>query len=369
MNVSRSSQRLSRSWAAMLMVVAACSKGTAAEDAKGEAGVAEVAATTVVVGEQAFVETVGAIGEVQARAGHFATLSAPAPTRIANVLVAAGEQVVKGQALVEFERATFAAAAQGANAAVTAARLGRDRQQRLVEQGVSPRKDLEQAEAELAKVRADSVAAGRIAELATMRAPIAGVVTRMNATLGASADAGQNLVEIADPAALDLVLTLPPADAARIRPGNSVRIQAGQHSDGDALGTGTVLDVAGIVDSAARSVAVRVRIGSTTRTLRIGETVFGGIVTATRQHAVTVPVAALVPGEDGFKVFVVDSADIAHATPVTVGGRTETDVEILKGLSKGDRVVTQGAYGVNDGVKIVTPGKAGAAEPDSAKKP
>jgi len=53
-------------------------------------------------------------------------------------------------------------------------------------------------------------------------------------------------------------------------------------------------------------------------------------------------------------VYVVDSAGIAHVRPVAVGGRSETRAEIVRGLSAGEIVVTTGAYGVTDSVKIGT---------------
>ena len=63
--------------------------------------------------------------------------------------------------------------------------------------------------------------------------------------------------------------------------------------------------------------------------------------------------AALVPEGEAFKVFVVDSALIAHAHPVTVGSRSETTAEITSGVKAGERIVTYGAYGLEDGAKVV----------------
>jgi RND family efflux transporter MFP subunit len=330
-----------------------------------------VAATTAVVTEQPFVETVSAIGTVQAQAGHSAVLSAPAPARVAGVLVTTGQVVTRGEPLVEFDRAPFAAAAESADAAMRAAQLARDRAQRLVDLGVSPRKDLEQAESELAKAKSDAVAAHRLLDLATIRAPIAGVVTRMDATMGASADPSQPLVEIADPAAVDALLSMQPGEAARSHPGSSVSLFAGEHATVDTLASGTVSDVGGIVDSAARTVEVRVRVEHARRPLRIGETLVGQVVVAVRPHAITVPLNALVPEGDGFKVFIVDSGGIAHARPVVVGGRTAQVAEIVRGLVAGERVVTTGAFGVDDSSRIVPPRDRGAASspPDSAAKP
>ena len=62
---------------------------------------------------------------------------------------------------------------------------------------------------------------------------------------------------------------------------------------------------------------------------------------------------ALMPTYLRFVRGVVDSADLAHARPVTVGARTESLVEIVAGLAPGETVVTTGAYGVADSAKIV----------------
>jgi RND family efflux transporter MFP subunit len=132
-----------------------------------------------------------------------------------------------------------------------------------------------------------------------------------------------------------------------------VNIRSGEKATGEIIGVGTVMDVAGIVDSASRSVSVRVRTANTRRPLRLGETIYGEITLATRANAVTAPLEALVPNGDGFKVFVVDPSGVAHARPVTVGGRTDKVAEITSGLRGGENVVTYGAYGLDDGVKVV----------------
>jgi membrane fusion protein (multidrug efflux system) len=192
----------------------------------------------------------------------------------------------------------------------------------------------------------------------------------MNAVLGASVDVNQVLVEMADPSAVDVVLGTTPSDAGRLRIGASALLRSGQGTTGDTLGRGTVVDVGGIVDSATRSVAVRVRPGITRRTLRLGETVSGEVTVTTHRNAIVIPNDALVPEGEGFKVFVVDSASIAHEREVTIGGRTGSVVEILTGLTAGERIVTYGAYGVADSAKVVTDtAKPAPAQPAPDKSP
>jgi RND family efflux transporter MFP subunit len=339
--------------ALMLSASVGCSGSADQAEAGPDSAQVVVGAKTAVATLQPFTETVGAIGNVSARPGHIAALSAPAPSRIAKVYVAVGQRVAPGEPLIELDQSGFRAAAQSAAAAVAAAEQAAARATRLANEGIVPRKDAEQAAAELARTRADLVAAQRALQLSVLRSPIGGVVTQLNASLGAAADVNAMLVEVADPSALDVILAVTPAEASRVRPGASVALREGQDASGVELGSGAVADVSATVDSSTRSVAVRVRAPSTRRTLRIGETVFGQIAVSTRQGAVTVPVEALVPEGDGLKVFVVDAKGIAHARPVQVGGKTSTLAMISSGLSAGERVVTYGAYGVEDGASVM----------------
>ena len=344
---------------AVALIVAACrSRAHGDEDSAPGApsdSQAVVGVGTAVATLQAFPQVVRAIGTVLPRPGRFAELAAPAPTRVAGIFVAAGQRVGEGDSLIEFERAPFDAAARSAAAALEAAEHAHARAVRLVEAGILPQKDADQAAADLAQAQSAAVLARRAQQLATLRAPLAGVVTRMSAVLGASVDPSQPLVAVADPHTLDVVFNVAPAEAAGMSVGDSVRVSAGEGAGGEPLGQGALSAVGAAVDSASRAVLVRARLAHPTRPLRIGESMFGRIVTAVHLHAVTIPLEALVPAGDGYRVFVVDSAGVAHARAVTPGARGEAVVEIVSGVGVGETVVTTGAYGIDDGAKIVRP--------------
>jgi len=332
----------------LMIVASACRKTDSESDTHA---LVQVKTATVTIAP--FAEIISSIGTVSARAGHIASLSAPAPARIAVVYVSQGQKVGAGTALVAFEQAPFIAARQSAEAALTAAERSYERARRLAEAGIVPRKDADQAATELAQTQAAATTARRAAQLAVLRAPISGIVTRLNAPLGASVDVNQPIVEVADLGALDIIFNVSPSDAARIAPGASVTLSAGESAKGEPLGVGHVVDVGGTVDSATRSVAVRAQAPPTARPLRIGETIFGQISTGVHPRAIVIPVAALVPEGEGFKVFVVGPGNIARERKVTVGRRSETNAEILTGLAQGEQVVTEGAYGLEDSVKVV----------------
>ena len=340
-------------YAALALLLAACARKAADEGDTGEkASPPVVAASTIKASVEPFTHTLSAIGSVVARPGRYAALSAPSPTRVARVYVTEGQRVSVGTQLVRFEQVGFDAAASGAQAALTAAQLAYDRAERLSREGIVPRKDVEQAAAELGAARSAAVTARRAQQLSVLRSPVNGVVTRLSAALGASVDAGQTLVEVADPTAFDVVLSLGPTEAAEVHQGARVSLSAGERSGGESIGAGTVATVSAAVDSGSRSVSVRVTVTTPRRALRLGESVFGEIAVEMHPNAVVVPAEALVPEEDGYKVFVVDARGTAIGRDVEIGGRTATKVEITKGLSGGETVVTKGAFGLEDSATV-----------------
>jgi RND family efflux transporter MFP subunit len=347
-----SSYRMRLAAIACLAVLASC-KGSGGESDAEKAPQAVVGVQTALVTRGPFTEMLGAIGTVVPRPGHIAALAAPQPARITHVFVSSGQHVSQGEPLVELDQTPFRAATLAAEASLSAAEKANERAQRLAGEGIVPRKDADQAAAEAAKARADAATAQRAEQLSIVKSPIGGVVTHMSAVLGATADVAQPLVEVADPAALDILLGVTPNDAGRIRPGAKVTLDAGQNATGEPLGVGTVVDVGGTIDTASRSVNVRVQAPTTRRPLRISETIFGQIAVAVHPNALTVPLEALVPEGEDFKVFVVDAAGVAHERKVSVGGRTDKVAEITQGLTAGERVVTYGAYGVSDSAKVV----------------
>ena len=338
----------------LLLLLSAVQFSCGREGESSAAGAERVVAGigTALVSVRSFDETVNATGVVSGRPEGIAVLSAPAPARIAAVLVVVGQHVSAGTVLVELDQVGFRATTQSAEAALSAADSNRARQQRLADAGIASRRDLEQAVAMLASARADAERARRESELSVLRSPIAGVVTQVRAVLGATADPAQLLVEVTDISALDLVLALSPAQAAGLRPGARVDLLSGAVGDTASLGEATVVAIGGAIDAETRAVPVRAALRRTSRTVRIGESIDARIVIGTRSRALVVPLESLVPDGELFKVFVVDSVAVVHARAVVVGGRSATLAEVRRGLEAGERVVTVGAYGVDDGMRV-----------------
>ena len=257
-----------------------------------------------------------------------------------------------GQPLVALDQTVFAAEVRRTDVARITAQQAYERARRLADAGILPRKDAEAAAAALADANAAAIAARSTQSQATLRSPISGIVSAVNARLNAQADPATTLVQVVDPSGLEIHLSVPPDQAGRIQPRQPVHLSVGRAAGGAALGEGVVTGIGAVIDTANGSVDVRAALTRPAGRLFVGQDVFATIDVAEQANVVTVPAAALVPAEDGEQVFVVDAKGIAHATPVTVGERREEVVAITRGLSGGETVVARGAYGVRDGAHV-----------------
>ena len=93
--------------------------------------------------------------------------------------------------------------------------------------------------------------------------------------------------------------------------------------------------------------------------------------TLTKSEALVVPASAVTLDASNANegtVMVVDTANVAHETKVTVGIRTAEKIEIVSGLTGGETVVIEGNYALPDGTKVeVAEDKPAADEAAPAK--
>jgi multidrug efflux pump subunit AcrA (membrane-fusion protein) len=106
-------------------------------------------------------------------------------------------------------------------------------------------------------------------------------------------------------------------------------------------------------DPNTTTVQVWVQIPNSDERLKPGTTVHASIVTEEFKAASVVPVAAILPGEEGGTAVLTVSADsIAHQKSVKLGVREGNQVQILSGVTPGEEVVVVGGLGVDDKTKV-----------------
>ncbi|MDE3110334.1 MAG: efflux RND transporter periplasmic adaptor subunit, partial [Acidobacteriota bacterium] len=121
------------------------------------------------------------------------------------------------------------------------------------------------------------------------------------------------------------------------------------------------------LDPNSTTVQVWVEAANPREQLRPGSTVNIQIVARSVENALVVPAAAVLTGDKGATtVMVIGGDQVAHQTGVQTGIHQDGEVQITSGLRAGQRVVTEGAYGLPDGatVQVSSPAASPAAGDD-----
>ncbi|HTG33583.1 MAG TPA: efflux RND transporter periplasmic adaptor subunit [Thermoanaerobaculia bacterium] len=322
---------------------------------------------------------IAATGQVKPAAGAELLVMPPQEARIAALPKGVGDRVRRGEVLVRFEIPSLDAdaAARRADLARGQAQLAAARQNvarlsGLFERGIAARRevedaqrDLAQAEATVTEARSATAAAGRLAGREVVRAPFDGVVVGRSHQVGDLVDPSspEPLLRVIDPSRLQVEAAVPTGDLGRVAVGSPARVRGAAFPDEAAR----VLARPAAVDPATGTALARLEFDSPTHRpagLAVEVEIYG----EERPAAVLVPAEALVQeGPESF-VFVVDVQKVdaqkkAHRRQVEVGVTADGQAEILSGVQAGEAVVVRGQTALPDGALVETAEPADPSEP------
>lgn len=278
------------------------------------------------------------------------------------------------------------AGVERARAALEQARREASRQRLLVSHDAAPRAALEQAESDERARSAEFTSARFATEVARhavdtarsilgrlqpgaggaaavqqieITAPVSGRVLRVLRESAGVVNAGTDLLEVGDPAALEIVADVLTQDAVRVRPHARVSVD---RWGGDAALEGHVrlVEPAAFTRTSAlgvdeQRVNVVIDIDSPRdrwRLLGDGFRVEVAIETWSSDAAIRVPSGALFRDGNEWAVFVVTDRRARRRT-VETGHRSERDVEVTRGLRAGETVIVHPSDALHDGTAVV----------------
>ena len=335
-------------------------------DKSARAGAVETVQARVVESrlEQAPVN-VSVTGTLHAR--ETAVLQAQVMGRVQQVLVHEGDTVKAGQTLVVLDDSTLRASAAQADAAVKAAgnqvsaaesnadlaasTLARYKQLQA-EKSVSPQELDEvtrRAEGEAAQVdalkaqensaKAQAGGARAMLEYTRVRAPFAGVITARMVDPGAMAAPGVPLLQVDSTGPLQLDAAVDESVIGAVHMGMKIPLHMASVSSGAM--TGTVAQIVPAADPASHSFLVKMDLAPS-RELRAGMYGTAEIATGTRQ-AILAPSSSVVMRGSLACAYALDGNGIAQLRYLTLGSTQGKFVEILSGISAGERLVDEPA--------------------------
>jgi membrane fusion protein, heavy metal efflux system len=327
---------------------------------------------TAVVGQQAVSAGQELNGEVKLDEGKSVFIGPRAPGEVRAIRVDVGKRVRQGEVLFEIESAELSEARAElikSSAALELARATAQREEDLFQKKICPEKDLLEARATLEQaVAADRASRERLLRLGLardevgavargstggegglmpVRAPFAGTVLERSLNLGALVEPGQQNLLLADTSRVWVMTNVYERELAAIldqQARGRVSAEVVVPAFVDRVFRGHVDAVGGTLDEATRTAKARVVVDNLDGVLRPGMFAQVRLLLDTGQKALAVPADAVLEDEGRAFVFVRHDADYFVRRPVSVGRAWGSWVEISRGLSGGETVVTCGAF-------------------------
>jgi RND family efflux transporter MFP subunit len=290
--------------------------------------------------------------------------------KVTSISAQEGDYVKKGQILLTIDARDLAQKASGASAGIKAAQMAANsaeqnakmadktyqRYKNLYDEKVITKQEFDQyttqkniAELELKRAQAGvQQAKAGLGEVkvfqsyARVNAPVSGTIIQKNIDLGSTAIQGMPLLTIEASQEKELTASIDESYLDKIKEGEEVSIEA----DGKTYKR-KITKIVRYIDPATRTFKVKIDISD----LNGGQFVKINIPVG-KKEAITVPKSAIVQKGELTGVYAVDSENIISYRLVRTGNTHGENIEILSGLSDGDKIITVGTEKATDGGKI-----------------
>jgi len=299
-------------------------------------------------------------GVVEADPAKLIKVAPPVSGRIVHLFKNLGDAVKQGEALFTLDSADVAQAlsdAAKAQAALNLAKKNLERQKELYAAGISPRKDLEQAENEFSQATSESDRSRTRMSLLgiepgqgngrqyTLHSPITGHVIELTGAQGAFwNDTNAPIMTVANLSTVWLAASVQEKDIRSLFVGQTARIALDAY---DGSFGGKVRYVGEVLDPETRTIKVRIAMDNASGRFRPG--MFAKVTFSGAKHRATVvPASALVQAGFNTRVFVETSPWKFEPRICKTGAQLGDKVEIVSGLKAGERVVVKDGVLLND---------------------
>jgi membrane fusion protein (multidrug efflux system) len=278
------------------------------------------------------------------------TISAEVAGRIERIPQKEGSEVRAGDLLIQLNTDLIRPMFEIAEAQVERDQIEFDRMTNLVKQDATPRRDLENANTQLAisKARLEEVRA-RL-DRTSILAPTTGVLNDLLVEQGEYVDVGKAVAEVVDAHTVKVVVEVPERDIAFFAVGQKANIFLDVKGREISL-VGTITFISELADQRTRSTRMEITLENKERLLRSGQIVLVRLTRRILKDAILVPLLAVIPMEESNAVYVVNSTK-AERREVELGFIKGERVQVKGGLEPGDRLIIAGHRFIAPGQKV-----------------
>lgn len=312
--------------------------------------------TTAVVQPKPWSDTLEALGT--AHANESVMLTAKVTETVVRVNFEDGDLVEAGAVLVDLSGRVEVAGLEEAAAAYREAEQQYRRQQQLASQKLIPagQLDAQRATMEAARARLDATRA-RLADR-VITAPFAGVLGFRQVSPGTLVTPGTTIASLDDISVIKLDFAVPETFLSALGAGQPVTARSAAWPDREFAGEVATIDSR--VDPVTRAVTVRATLPNPDRLLRPGMLLTVRVFQPERQ-ALVVPEISVVQVARDAHVFRLRDDGTVEQVEVRLGQRRRGEVEVIEGLSAGDRIVVDGTVKLRDGSRVTEAAPAAPA--------
>ncbi|MFA7429773.1 MAG: efflux RND transporter periplasmic adaptor subunit [Rhodospirillaceae bacterium] len=269
--------------------------------------------------------------------------------RVSGILFEAGQQISKGQPLIQLDPTLEEANLAEARAMMEDARSQLERARQLVASRTVAQARVEELQASFAAARARVAAAERRLADRVILAPFDGIVGLREVDVGSRISDTTVLTRLDDMSALQLEFQVPEMFFGQVAVGQT--LEAVSTALPNAVFTGTIVARDTRIDPVARAFRVRAELPNPDHVLPPGLFMTARLALATRENAVIIPEQAV--QAEGRLTYVYRIRDgKAERVDVRLGLRRVGEVEVLEGLAAGDAIVTEGLQRLRPGAPV-----------------
>jgi membrane fusion protein (multidrug efflux system) len=312
------------------------------------------AVSSAVAREENWQDTLTAVGSIDPQNG--VTLAPEVAGTVAEITVADGSVVAKGDLLIKLDASSEEAQLRSAEAQTELARLNAERTRSLRAGNTVSQSELDTAEATLKQNQANADVIRAAIEKKTIRAPFAGRLGIWQVNVGTSVDARRALVSLQSLTPVYADFSMPQQNLSQLKTGQAVQVTCDAYPDQKFDGVLTAINPD--LDAATRSVPLRATFENTNQLLRPGMFVRVAVVLPQAEPVLAVPATAVLSAPFGDSVYVIEQSTnaagglVARQQFVRTGPSHGDSVSILTGLKAGDKVVSAGLFKLRNGSPV-----------------
>lgn len=259
-----------------------------------------------------------------------------------------GSNVRRGQTLVKIEDSELRAQLAQANTKQNLAAENERRARLLLQKEAISREEYDIASADFRTAKAQSQLIRAQLAKTVVSAPFSGRIGLRSVSVGEYVTPSMPITNLVSLNPVKITFSVPEKYSGKVKAGATINFSVAGSAQ---TYTARVYAIEPRIEAATRTLQLRAKADNPGGVLIPGSFASISLPLATIEDAILIPTEAIIPVQDGKKVFVTDSGK-AKEVMVQTSTRTEKEILVISGLKAGDTVLTTGIMSLKDGSKV-----------------